>query len=191
MRLQIVAVERRPDKHPHIHRSRSHDVHFVDSNGQADGASSKQTPTARARPTSTGTLARPAPQLRHSRAGIAGGGSHVFGLRDDPCLPDPGDVYWVDTSILDNHDPKSKRPALVARVPHSLTGRIILVTRTTDLTRTPGVLSPPDRNIQLNKPGIWGHVASAEASLWTPSMVTWCGCVNAAHLQAVREEFQL
>jgi len=115
----------------------------------------------------------------------------VFGPSDTPYLPDPGDVYWVDTSILDNHDPKSKRPALVVRVHHSLTGRIIVVTRTTNLTRTPGVPSPSDRSLQLNKPGIWGHLASAEASLWTPSMVTWCGSVDAAHLKAVRREFQL
>lgn len=189
MPLRIVAIERRPDKHPHIHRSRSDDAHFVDSNGQAHGASSEQTPTARARPPPTGARARPA-LLRHSSEGVTRAIT-VFGLRDDPYLPNPGDVYWVDTSILDNHDPKPKRPALVARVPHSLTGRIILVTRTTDLTRTPGVPSPPDRSLQLNKPGIWGYVASAEASLWTPSMVTRCGVGDAAHLRAVRQEFQL
>ena len=53
------------------------------------------------------------------------------------------------------------------------------------------VKSPADPALGLNKPGVWGYVRSAEASLWTPSMVEYRGVVDLALLLAVRKVFGL
>jgi hypothetical protein len=110
---------------------------------------------------------------------------------DDPYLPAVGEVYWVDSTIIHPRDKKNDRPVLVVDVPSTLTGRITMVTRTTNEDRTPGVPSPAVSELGLNKPGVWGYVRSAEVSLWTPSMVEYRGSVELAVLVAVRKAFGL
>lgn len=112
-------------------------------------------------------------------------------LDDNPYLPDVGEIYWVDSAIIHPKDKKPDRPVLVVEVPATLSGRITIVTRTTNEERTPGVPSPPDPDLGLNKPGVWGYLRSAEANLWTPSMVEYRGPVELAVLLAVREVFGL
>ncbi len=112
-------------------------------------------------------------------------------LDDDPYLPDVGEVYWVDSAIVQPADKKSDRPALVVAVPASPLGRITIVTRTSNIKRQPGVASPRDDALGLNKSGVWGYVGTAEAALWTPSMVTFLGVVESVVLGEVRKEFAL
>lgn len=70
-------------------------------------------------------------------------------------LPNPGDVYWVDTAILPDYDPKPHRPVLVVKVDvkvdPSATDPIIVVTRTSDLTLRTGVFSAVNSACGLNK----------------------------------------
>jgi hypothetical protein len=106
-------------------------------------------------------------------------------------LPGVGEVYWVDSAIIDPKDKKPDRPVLVVDVPATLNGRITIVTRTTNEGRAPGIPSPVDQELGLNKPGVWGYLRSAESNLWTPSMVEYRGVVDLAVLLAVREEFGL
>jgi hypothetical protein len=123
-----------------------------------------------------------------------------------PYLPGLGEVYLVDSSIIHPADGKPDRPALVVQVPATVNGRITVVTRTSNRDRTPGVASPEDPDLGfdqpgvaspedpelgLDQPGVWGHLTSAEANLWTPSMVRYRGTVDLAVLIAVREEFGL
>jgi hypothetical protein len=112
-------------------------------------------------------------------------------LDDNPYLPSVGEVYWVDSSIISPNDKKPDRPVLVVAVPTTLSGRITMVTRTTNRERTPGCPSPADPDLGLNKPGVWGYLRSAEADLWTPSMVEYRGVVELAVLLAVCEVFGL
>ena len=79
----------------------------------------------------------------------------------------------------------------VVAVPATVNGCITIVTRTSNEHRTPGIPSPPDSELGLNKPGVWGYVRSAEANLWTPSMVQFKGTVDLSVLTAVLEEFSL
>ncbi len=112
-------------------------------------------------------------------------------LDDDPYLPEVGEVYWVDSVIVQPVDKKSDRPALVVAVPASPLGRITVVTRTSNVKRQPGVASPRDDALGLNKSGVWGYLGTADAALWTPSMVTFLGVVERLVLDEVRKEFAL
>ena len=112
-------------------------------------------------------------------------------LDDAPYLPAAGEVYWVDSAIIHPRDKKSDRPVLVVEVPATTSGRITIVTRTTNEERTPGLPSPADTDLGLNKPGVWGYLRTAEANLWTPSMVEYRGSVDLDVLVGVRKVFGL
>lgn len=101
-----------------------------------------------------------------------------------PSLPNAGDVYWVDTELLDDRDPKPNRPVLVVSVPLSESDRITVVTRTTDLAQ-PGAFSPASPDLRLNKPGVWSWPQTADVSAWLPPQVRWCGAVDKSELEAV------
>ena len=106
-------------------------------------------------------------------------------------LPMPGEVYWVDTAILSGYDKKPRRPVLVVELPHSSLGRITVVTRTSSRDRSPGVHSEANVSLGLNRPGTWGYERTADASLWTPSNVSYSGEVDGDELYDVRVEFNL
>lgn len=112
-------------------------------------------------------------------------------LDDEPYLPSVGEVYWVYSTIIHPKDKKNDRPVLVVEVPVTLSGRITIVTRTSNEERTPGFPSPIDATLGLNKPGAWGYLRSAEANLWTPSMVQYLGVVELSVLLGVRKVFGL
>ena len=105
-------------------------------------------------------------------------------MAKNPFLPNAGDVYWVNTRVLNGKDLKPDRPVLVLSVPRSTSEKIIVVTRTTDLTQ-PGAFSDADLNLDLNKPGIWSRPRIAELSMWFPPRVRWCGAVDRSELEAV------
>jgi hypothetical protein len=108
-----------------------------------------------------------------------------------PYLPGVGEVYLVDSSIVHPAGRAADRPVLVVQVPATVNGRITVVTRTAPRDGTPGVASPGDPELGFDEPGVWAHLRSAEAHLWTPSMVRYRGTVELAVLTAVREAFGL
>ena len=99
-----------------------------------------------------------------------------------PSLPNAGDVYWVDTIVLDGRDPKPNRPVLVVSIPQN--DYITVVTRTTDLAQS-GAFSPASPDLRLNKPGVWSWPQTAEVSMWFPPQVRWCGAVDKSELEEV------
>ncbi len=111
-------------------------------------------------------------------------------LDHSPYLPDVGELYWVDTTILDAYDKKPRRPALVLVVPVELTGRITLATRTTDLNKS-GVRHDADPALGLTKEGIFHYLRTAEAQLWRPDTVTYMDRVEPQLLAHVLREFGL
>lgn len=108
-------------------------------------------------------------------------------LFTDPYLPEVGDVYWVATEILDAYDIEPRRPAVVVQVPESLNGRITVVTRTTQPGK-PGVPHDPDPDLDLQKPGTFSYVRTAEARLWKRPHVEWMGTLDEDVLKSVIEE---
>lgn len=79
-----------------------------------------------------------------------------------------GQMYMVDTSILNGRDPKPYRPVLVIRVPDPAVDgtdrRIWVVTRTTDMGKE-GVTHAADLRLGFDFPGVfadayvrWGDV---------------------------------
>jgi mRNA-degrading endonuclease toxin of MazEF toxin-antitoxin module len=109
----------------------------------------------------------------------------------DPYLPGVGEVYRVDASIVHPVDGKADRPVLVVQVPATVNGRITVVTRTSNRPRGAGVASPKDPDLGFDRSGVWAHLRSVEANLWTPSTVQFRGTVALAVLRAVRKEFGL
>lgn len=111
-------------------------------------------------------------------------------LGDELYTPEVGEVYWVDSSIVRPADRKLSRPVLVVLVP-PMGSRFTIVSRTSNTARRPGVLSPADPEMGLNKAGVWGYVGTVDAQLWRPSMVSYCGLMSVEVLRDVREEFGL
>jgi len=69
-----------------------------------------------------------------------------------------GQMYLVDTSILNGRDPKPYRPVVVIRVPDPAVDgsdrRVWVVTRTTDM-RQQGVAHAADLRLGLDLPGVF------------------------------------
>lgn len=102
----------------------------------------------------------------------------------NPFLPNAGEVYWVNTRVLNGVDLKRHRPVLVVSVPQTGYDYITVVTRTTDLTQL-GAYSDADLNLDLNKPGVWSWPRTAGLSMWFPPWVSWCGAVDRSELEEV------
>lgn len=111
-------------------------------------------------------------------------------LDDGPYAPEVGELYWIDTTILDAYDKRPRRPGLVVEVPADPNGRLTIVTRTTNIDR-PGVYHDADPGLGLNRPGVFAYLRTAEAHLWTPELVTYLDRVDAELLAQVLEEFGL
>ena len=90
----------------------------------------------------------------------------------------------MNTEVLNGKDLKPDRPVLVLSVLRSTPEKITVVTRTTNLTQ-PGAFSAADRNLDLNKPGMWSRPRTAKVSMWFPPRVRWCGAVDRSELEAV------
>jgi hypothetical protein len=112
----------------------------------------------------------------------------LHNLLADPFLPVVGEVYWVATEILDRRDEKPRRPAVVIKVPASLNGRVVVVTRTTDLD-APGVPHGASPELDLDVEGVFAQLRTAEARLWYKPNVEWLGPLGKFLLEKVIEEF--
>jgi hypothetical protein len=107
---------------------------------------------------------------------------------DEPFRPEVGGLYWVDTVIIWSGDRKPSRPVVVLEVPPRGIGRILMVTRTSDVART-GVYHEAMPEIGLNKPGVFGNLASAEASLWTRRNVEYLGALPSATFDKIMSRY--
>jgi hypothetical protein len=83
-----------------------------------------------------------------------------------PYLPDVGELYSIDTTLLGGADPQPRRQGVVIGVPASGPGRITVALRAS----TPGA------------PGGFGHLRTVAAGLWTPASVTYLDRVQPARL---------
>jgi hypothetical protein len=108
-----------------------------------------------------------------------------------PQVPHPGDVCLVSSVIRNPYDPKPFRPAVVVQVPATINGRIVIITRTTDLEVYPGLYSPPDPNLKLTEEGIWSRRETVEARLWLPPDVVPLGQVDAIELADIARELRI
>lgn len=102
-----------------------------------------------------------------------------------------GDVWKVDPTILERNsfDHADWRRAVIIDLPAELTGRLTVVTRTSDTNRKPGIFSPVDRSVDLPKPGVWGYVKHSVAALWTPETAKYCGPCPRPEFEDVMELF--
>lgn len=62
-----------------------------------------------------------------------------------------------------------------------------VVARTTNLAQ-PGAFSAANPDLGLNKPGVWSYPRIANATMWVPPWVEWCGAIDMGELEAVIEE---
>jgi hypothetical protein len=115
----------------------------------------------------------------------------TFGAPLGPLNPLPGEVYKVDTTILDDNedDHADWRRAVIIDVPALLTGRITVVTRTSNTKHKPGILSSKNTSLDFNKPGIWGYLRTSLASLWTPETAKFSGVLPNAEIDKIRAVF--
>jgi hypothetical protein len=74
----------------------------------------------------------------------------------------------VSKLIRNTSDEKDFRPCVVVKVPLTIHGRIVVVTRTTDPKIDKGLPSPPMPAMHLPEPGNWSHRETVEAALWKP-----------------------
>lgn len=103
---------------------------------------------------------------------------------DVPFLPLLGQLFWAKTIMFQPADKKPERPVLVVRAPRDAGDRIAVVVRTSHVSQD-GVEHPADPRLGLNKPGMFVHLKSTEAQLWTPRNARLCGDVDADVVRAV------
>jgi hypothetical protein len=104
-----------------------------------------------------------------------------------PFLPVEGEVYRVRPLIYGSTDPASLRPVVVLLVPALKSGRIQIVTRTSQVVR--GVKHLADPVLGLDRDGVFSDLAGVERSLWCSQNVILCGRLGEATWRAVQERF--
>jgi hypothetical protein len=116
---------------------------------------------------------------------------NLFGEPLGPLKLLPGDIWKVDPTILEDNTGEHAewRRAVILYLPKDLTGRLTVITRTSDVNRRPGIFSPEDKSIDLSKPGVWGYMRTSPAALWTPDTAKYCGTCPAGEFDAVLELF--
>lgn len=108
-------------------------------------------------------------------------------LGDDPFLPEPGMVYWVETTILPPGDPERRRPVVVLTAPATVNGTISVVARST--TDGFGVDHAADPRLGLSTPGRFSRRHPVQGRLWTSLNVRPVGHLDAADFSAVVARF--
>ena len=106
---------------------------------------------------------------------------------DDPYLPAPQTVYWVDTTVLPAGDPDAQRPVVVVAVPPTSSGTVTVVARSA--TDGFGVPHPADRRLGLSAPGHFSRRHPVQGQLWTAGNVTEVGSLDDATFAAVLSRF--
>ncbi|WP_433521682.1 hypothetical protein ACQPZ2_30880 [Nocardia pseudovaccinii] len=95
----------------------------------------------------------------------------------------------MNTTIYWSNDPAAARPVVVLCVPPAETphGVIQFVTRTSKSVQ--GIQHPADTSLQLDRKGVFSHLASAEQHLWAPQNVELLGVLKDPYLTRVLERF--
>ena len=93
-------------------------------------------------------------------------------------------------AIQDPVDKKYNRRAVVALVPRDVSGRITIITRTTNLTRR-GVHSPIDLSMDLDEEGVWGYYRTVDARLWVPPDVQYLATLPPAEVDKICRKFRI
>lgn len=105
---------------------------------------------------------------------------------DEPYEPDVRRVYWLRPPLLDRHDPKPERPAVVV----SAGTEITFVSRSSSATT--GVFHRRDPEHGLTKDGRFTRVRTVPAILWTPGAARSLDLlVDDKTFELIREEFGL
>jgi mRNA-degrading endonuclease toxin of MazEF toxin-antitoxin module len=107
---------------------------------------------------------------------------------DVPFLPVEAELYWVRTVILWSADKKPTRPVVVIEAPATSLGRVLVVTRTTNIKRR-GVHHEAMPEVGLTSCGILADFGSAEATLWTPRNARRLGILPSPVFSRVLERF--
>jgi hypothetical protein len=116
------------------------------------------------------------------------GGPTTTPLRvGSPYRPEPGMVYWIETTLLPPGDPEFRRPVVVVGTPETADGTVTVVARST--SDDFGVEHPADRDLGLSAPGRFSRRHPVPGRLWTPRDVAPVGPLDAVTLAAVRDRF--
>jgi hypothetical protein len=107
---------------------------------------------------------------------------------DVPFLPAVGELYRIQTIIVQPPDQHNTRPVVIVSCPRDLTGRISFVCRTSD-TSAKGIAHSRDRSLGLSKAGVFDRLRSTEAQLWTPRNVAKLGLLESALVSEIIERF--
>jgi len=107
-------------------------------------------------------------------------------------LPRRGHVFRVRGALLDPVDvkPDAMRPAVVVWVPRTLdSGRIRVVTRTSNPNRRPGVASMPDYRLRLTTEGVWGYDRTVDPYSWQEPDVVFVSTLDPNIVDAICTTF--
>jgi mRNA-degrading endonuclease toxin of MazEF toxin-antitoxin module len=104
-----------------------------------------------------------------------------------PFLPQPGDLYWVDTLLYTAADPAPRRPAVVVEVLGPAHSPIRIATRTTNL-EVRGVDHPPQPQWGL-KEGVFSDLNHVKKAEWCSPRVSLIGSLDSDTTDAVRDRF--
>lgn len=113
------------------------------------------------------------------------------GERGDPCLPEVGQLYLVETiTYVLGTDPAADRRAVVITVPPGPEFRspVQIVTRTSK--NAPGVAHPADLSIGCDRDGVFSDLRSVEQQMWRPGNVILLGVLPEPYLSRVLERFR-
>ena len=106
------------------------------------------------------------------------------GKQGEPCLPQVGQLYLVDTIIYAfGTNPAADRRAVVITVPPGPGSKspIQVVTRTSK--KAPGVAHPADLSIGCDRNGVFSDLVSVEQQLWRPgTSCCWGSCQSRTFL---------
>ena len=106
---------------------------------------------------------------------------------DEPYLPVPQTVYWVDTGVLPAPDPEAHRAVVVLATPATTAGTVAVASRSS--ADGFGVDHPADARLGLSSPGTFSRRLPVQAQLWTPATTAALGRLDDATFAAVVDRF--
>ena len=134
---------------------------------------------------STTGMAGHRPAVRRRQSSVARAAVHL--LSDDPFVPEPGTVYWLETTVLPGADPAGRRPVVVVAVPDDVTGTVTVVVRSG--TDDFGVEHPAGGRLGFPTPGRFSRRHPVQCQLWTSANAVALGPLDADAFASVLARF--